>query len=68
MITQNVTPQAVHRNVKYKNRLQNFNPGLTLIGLSETGPRWIHDLLSVLLIMWIFQGFSNSSLPRTLVW
>lgn len=31
MITQNVTPQAVHRNVKYKNRLQNFNPGLTLL-------------------------------------
>ena len=45
MITQNVTPQAVHRNIKYKNRLQNFNPGLTLIGLSGTGLRWIYDLL-----------------------
>ena len=45
MITQNVTPQAVHRNVKYINRLQNFNPGLTLIGLSGFGPGWMNYLL-----------------------
>ena len=54
---------------------QNFNPGLTLIGPSGTGAgsggyiicsfRWM-SLDSALLIMWIFQGFPNYSLPSLL--
>ena len=37
-------PKAMNRN-KNTETEQNFNPGLTLIGLSGTGPWWIYYLL-----------------------